>query len=317
MSLTSMPILVVHADWGSEPCKRWMTVAIRKSGRFQVQSPEPVGEAQTLVGRVRKLAGRDGSVLMGFDFPIGLPAAYAERVGVKHFLALLPELGKGEWVDFYAVAERPHQIGLRRPFYPQRPGDTRRWHLLDALQMEYDDLLRLCDRKDVGRGAASALFWTMGPQQVGKAAIKGWTEVLVPALTSSVEDVAVWPFDGELRRLLASDRLVLTETYPTEFYRHLNITLDPGKRSQSARRRTADTLTRWASAAGVELTPDLESTIKDGFGRSPDGEDPFDATVGLFGMLEVVLGRRLPGEPNNETIRKIEGWMLGKSQTRG
>ena len=183
--------------------------------------------------------------------------------------------------------------------------------------MEYDDLLRLCDRKDVGRGAASALFWTMGPQQVGKAAIKGWTEVLVPALTSSVEDVAVWPFDGELRRLLASDRLVLTETYPTEFYRHLNITLDPGKRSQSARRRTADTLTRWASAAGVELTPDLESTIKDGFGRSPDGEDPFDATVGLFGMLEVVLGRRLPGEPNNETIRKIEGWMLGKSQTRG
>ncbi|MDP9438696.1 MAG: hypothetical protein M3P49_08120 [Actinomycetota bacterium] len=313
MSVVPTPNLVVHADWGSEPRKRWMATAVRKNGSYQAQSPEPVGNAKTLMGRMRELAGEGGSVLIGFDFPIGVPAAYAERVGVRDFLALLPELGRGEWADFYAVAERPDQIGLRRPFYPQRPGGTSMRHLLEALLMNPEDLLRLCDRRDAERGAASALFWTMGPKQVGKAAIKGWTEVLVPALTSGADDVAVWPFDGELSKLLASDRVVLAETYPAEFYGHLGVALDGSKRSQRARRGVAGTLLSWARTAKVDLTPDMESVIEGGFGPSQDGEDPFDATVGLFGMLEVVLGRRLAGEPDDEKIRKVEGWMLGKA----
>jgi hypothetical protein len=266
---------------------------------------------------MRGVAGEGGSVLIGFDFPIGLPVAYAERVNVRDFLALLTELGRGEWAEFFAVAERPDQIGLRRPFYPQRPGGTSRRHLLDALQMEYDDLLRLCDRRSAGHGAAAALFWTMGPQQVGKAAIRGWTEVLIPTLRSGGGDVAVWPFDGELHRLLASNRVVFAETYPAEFYRQLGIALKPGKRSQSARRATASTLISRARTANVELSPRLESAIKDGFGPHPDGEDPFDATVGLLGMLEVVLGYRAPSEPDGERIRRVEGWMLGKVVAHG
>jgi SAM-dependent methyltransferase len=57
----------------------------------------------------------------------------------------------------------------------------------------------------------------------------------------------------------------------------------------------------------------LRSTIEHGFGRSPDGEDSFDATVGLFGMLNVVLGYRSPGEPLDATVRNVEGWMFGQS----
>ena len=40
-------------------------------------------------------------------------------------------------------------------------------------------------------------------------------------------------------------------------------------------------------------------------------DDAFDAVVGLFGMLQVCLGRREPGEPNDRGVREIEGWILG------
>jgi hypothetical protein len=33
--------------------------------------------------------------------------------------------------------------------------------------------------------------------------------------------------------------------------------------------------------------------------------------VGLFGLLDVVLGRRSPGDPIDLAIRHIEGWIVG------
>ncbi len=281
---------------------------------YIAHAPEPVGNSETLLERMHKVVGEDDTILIGFDFPIGLPAAYAERVGAHDFLALLPTLGREEWSAFYKVAEEPADIGLHRPFYPQRPGGARMHHLLDALDMtSKDELLRRCDWASAGRRAASPLFWTMGAQQVGKAAIKGWTQVLTPALASEVSDVAVWPFDGTLRDLLTPGRIVIAETYPAEFYRHLSIVLNPSKRSQVARRSCAGTLLQWANEAQVELTSTLQAALEDGFGPSPDGEDPFDATVGLLGMLNVVLGYKAPGELDDEQTRKIEGWMLGKT----
>ncbi len=29
-------------------------------------------------------------------------------------------------------------------------------------------------------------------------------------------------------------------------------------------------------------------------------------------MLEVVMGKREPGDPNEESVRKLEGWILGQ-----
>jgi hypothetical protein len=85
-----------------------------------------------------------------------------------------------------------------------------------------------------------------------------------------------------------------------------------GKRAQRDRLSNAETLLNWADEAGVILTPELEADIRDGFGASPDGEDSFDAVIGLFGMINVVLGYRTPGEPENEAIRKIDRWILGQ-----
>lgn len=315
-----LPALVVHADWGSPPGKRWMARATLEGGRYRALPPEPVGVATTLVNRMRSMAGEQGAILFGFDFPIGVPSLYAERAGITDFVALLPELGQGRWADFFRVAETAEEISPHRPFYPQAPGNKKQEHLVAGLGVRsMDDLLRRCDQGHSGRGKASPMFWTLGGKQVGKAAILGWQEVVVPALISDRSRVKVWPFEGELQTLLEPGQSVIAETYPAEFYGHLGVRFYAGasgekwgKRSQQGRQRNGPALLHWAETAEVGLDPVLSEAIQNGFGPSADGEDPFDAVVGLFGMLNIVLGYRESGEPDEEQIREVEGWMLGR-----
>jgi hypothetical protein len=317
------PTLIVHADWGSSPNKRWMAKArLQKEGRYLALASEPVGDLATWLVRLKE-AGQDGCVLLGFDFPIGLPRRYAERAGVRNFLALLPQLGQADWSDFYSPAERADQVNSHRPFYPLRA----RWkgqacirHLLAGLDLEtVSDLRRRCELTQAERRAASPLFWTVGGQQVGKAAISGWRDVLGPALRSGDTDVAIWPFAGPLFDLFRPGRIVIVETYPAEFYTHLGVRFArragerSGKRVQHDRAANASALLTWARTAHVRLTPELRTELRKGFGASAEGEDRFDAVVGLFGMLNVVLQHRPPGDPiKDDVVRKIEGWILGQ-----
>ncbi|MCX7708049.1 MAG: hypothetical protein N2204_08590, partial [Anaerolineae bacterium] len=230
---------------------------------------------------------------------------------------VLPRLGRGEWAEFYSPAERPDQIGLRRPVYPLWPGGARRQHLLDGLGLKDSTALwRRCDVLTFGRGSASPLFWTLGANQSGKAAIVGWRDVLAPALRNAGPPTALWPFAGPLHALLRPGWIVAAETYPAECYHHLGLT-DGGKRwskrRQADRAALAPRLLAWAAEAGVELAPGLATAIRDGFGAGPGGDDCFDAMVGLFGMLNVILGHRPSGEPEDEVVREIEGWILGQS----
>jgi len=309
---------IAHADWGSAPNKRWLCVAQRMSdGHFVVHAPEPVGEPATLIDRLKTRSS--GSLFLGFDFPIGLPAAYAHRAGIEKFTDGLRQFGLRSFPDFFTPAETISEISLRRPFYPRRPGGTKRQHLVDALGVaDFGELLRQCEVKNAHRSAACPLFWTLGPNQVGRAAISGWRDVLQPALQITWPDVALWPFDGDLFELLATRRVVIAETYPAEACLHLGLPA-PGrrwsKRSQSGRRSHSHRLHHWAQMRGVKLSRALSSLLKDGFGQFDDGEDPFDATVGLFSMLEVVLGHRAPGDPATLSVRNLEGWILGRPST--
>ena len=197
-----------------------------------------------------------------------------------------------------------------------RPGGTSQQHLTEALSVEsMTDLLRRCDRKSETRGAASSVFWTLGGKQVGKAAIIGWRKVLAPALADGDVDVAVWPFDGNLHDLVTQHRVTLAETYPAEACLHLGMT-PPGSRwsktSQEGRQSQAPHLLDWTRRRSVELTPELCAQIESGFGPSRDAEDPFDALVGLLSMLEVVMGHRPDGAPDDPSVRKLEGWILGQ-----
>ena len=306
--------LVAHADWSKDPKKRWCSIAVLDAdGRYRIDVPEPVGELATYFSRLRARAGAGAVVLTGFDFPIGLPARYASRAGLTDFRTALPRFGRDRWCHFYEPAATRADISVTRPFYPQRPGGTKREHLVEALGVPtFRDLYRRCDTRP-GRAPAAALFWLVGGNQVGKAAIAGWRHLLAPAVRSDMPP-SIWPFDGRLAELLAVPGVVVAETYPAEVYRHLDLGIRASgrsKRRQPDRAADAAAMHAWARTNRVRLTSRLHGVIEDGFGVGNDGDDRFDAVVGLFGMLDVVLGNRPSGEPDDDTTQ-IEGWILGQ-----
>lgn len=306
------PSLIAHCDWSIDRSKRWMSVARRVNRRWQLAAPEPVGSADTLLARLQdRTERRHGHVLVGFDFPIGLPASYGQSTGMASFREMLGVLGTGVWSEWFSVADHPDRITLHRPFYPLRPGGTSRRHLFDALSVAEEELFRRCEKATVERQAACMLFWTLGGNQVGKAAIAGWKDVIIPNLG----EIGLWPFDGRLEALLRKYPVTVAEAYPGDVYRRIGIPRRSGwsKRRQSDRKAVASHLIQW-----LRMHPDFEAVelvdhIEDGFGADRAGEDRFDAAVGLFGMLDVVTGRRDEGHPEGPDIQLWEGWILGQS----
>jgi len=135
-----------------------MAVATLDVDTYRVSAVGPVKNPDVLVQWATSQSKGRGAVL-GFDFPIGLPKAYAAKASVNRFLDVLPELGTGRWKDFCDVAELPHQVSVARPFYPRRPGGTLQTHLVDGIGVRtIDDLLRRCDFGTEYRNKACALF---------------------------------------------------------------------------------------------------------------------------------------------------------------
>jgi len=303
----NLPELVYHADWSTRPANRWAVRAVLDGSTYVASDPEPVGRPQNLLlGLARSTAG---PAVAGFDFPNGVPLAWARSVGVQGFRPLLPLLGSNEWNDFFRIAENPEEIDPRRPFYPARPGGTEHAQLCRGLGVaRMDDLRRRCDLRRPGRRAAAPLFWTLGGNQVGRAAISGWRDLLQPALLSEV-DVALWPFEGDFSGLIDERAVTVVETYPGEFYDQLSLQLGrEGKRKAAGRKATIPVLQRLAETLEVTLDPRLAAELEAGF----EDDDRFDAFVGLVGMINVIRGRQAPGDPPDEEIRSIEGWMLGQ-----
>lgn len=310
-SHVNKPTLVYHADWGSTPSKRWCAkAALGTDGRYTASEPVRVGDLTKLLVNLRAEAGALGTIFAGFDFPIGLPAHFAERAGITKFKDFLPLLGTGEWKDFHSVCDNADDISLYRPFYPY---GGQKGSLLEHLLRGHgvttlEPLLRLCERAGHGHQEASCLFWTMGPKQVGKAALIGWRYVLAQAIKEN--SVRIRPFDGNIEFLLQPGHTVIAETYPAECYSWFSGHPLRSKTDIESRKSFGSNLLDWARGSVVTVEPQLENTIKAGFPIGTD--DAFDAVVGLFGMLQICLGERDVYEPEDETIREIEGWILSR-----
>lgn len=305
-------MIVAHCDWSMDKKKRWMAVALKDAGRWRIQPPEPVGVTSSLFDRLQSRVIQPGSLLVGFDFPIGLPEAYARAVGLSSFREALTVFGAGIWSDWYSVADHRDVISLHRPFYPMRPGGTARAHLFEALGVtDTASLLRRCEKATPDRQAACMLFWVLGGNQVGKGAITGWREIIVPRL----EDIGLWPFDGSLEDIVESKPIIVAETYPGDVYHQLGIRRGGwSKKRQTDRQRVGREVLLWLTKRPNIDAASLGVMINDGFGVDKAGEDRFDATVGLLGMLDVVDGRRGEGAPAHHAIRLWEGWILGHNR---
>lgn len=298
---------VLHADWSLAAGKRYAAEAVRERDGWRIGAPALFGASPAWVER--HLSEAAPSTLAAFDFPLGLPAAWAVRAGVERFDAFLAALDRGLWPDFGRIAAEADEISLTRPFYPYRSrAGVRRHHLVEALGVEsFDALYRACERRTPGRRPAP-LFWTMGASQVGRAALAGWHEVIGPARAGGA---SLWPFDGTLAEL-SGRRLVLCESWPTLAGERLGVALGPrrSKRRQADRAAVGRALLQ--RAAPLRFDDALQAELTAGFGPGPAGEDPFDALLGLLQMVMIVEGW-LPVA--TRTIgadqRRLEGWMAG------
>ena len=302
-----------HADWSTAASKRWIATARRTPAGWVASGPRPVGPSLALLQDLVS-AARSRRVLAGFDFPIGLPASYGILTGFQTFLEALPALGRAAgWEGALEVCSRPDEVSVRRPFYPRTATKgVSRTALTEGIGVgTFGELLRQCERGGPGLRAACSVFWTLGGNQVGRAAISGWRELIRPALE---QGAALWPFDGDLQSLNRRDGLVLAETYPADGYAVAGASFSSreSKTSQSDRRSKAASILKWAALAAVDIE-DAKEALADGFGSGRNGEDQFDALIGLLAMIAVVDEHR--PEATVKTAPEIaawEGWILGR-----
>jgi hypothetical protein len=229
-----LPDLILHADWSTEASeKRQVARAQLRDGAYVLDPPGACRRG--LLEELLREADSGKAVLAGFDFAIGVPIAWAEVAraasaveGVElgpSFLECVAHLPD----EFFASGDDPERICWRRPFFAnsnagwrrvralvgEAPGAQHRFvaqRILADERASRDQLLRCADRRHARRGAAaSPLFVLSGAQQVGKASLSGWRELLIPAMRRHADRVRVWPFHGPLEQLVRSGTVTLVE----------------------------------------------------------------------------------------------------------
>jgi hypothetical protein len=304
-------MLAVHADWSINPAKRWMCIADRTSTGWLLGCPEPVGPPETLFARLRRRAG-GGAIAFGIDCPLGIPRAYAALRPEPDFPAFLR--GLGDTPGFFQVAATLAEASATAPFYPARglSGMTRLAHAQAIGLATAADLSRACDRATAERPAGAPVFWTLGANQSGKAAISAWRHLLLPALHGQAPP-RLWPFEGPFRSLIQPGRIAVAETYPAEAMRHLGLKPAGSKRRQADRAAYAPGIILAMQRLAADAKPALRDALAAGMGDTPAGEDQFDCVLGVLAVIGVLTGGRTDEAPGDPAIQRWEGWVLGQT----
>ena len=250
-------------------------------------------------------------VAMGLDLPLGVPRAFAAGRPEADFPTFLRGLASRP--GFFAVNEVLETVCPHRPFYPQRglKGMTRLAHARALGFAEAGGLNRLCDLATAERPAGAPVFWTLGANQSGKAAIAAWRDWLAPALAAGAP-YRLWPFEGPLASLMAPGQVALAEVYPAEALRHLGLRIPGSKRAHAARLALASALLACMAELAAEPEPALHAMILAGFGGDAAGEDRLDSLLGVLDMILVLDGHRADIVPPDPWLRSWEGWVLGQ-----
>ncbi|HEY4254144.1 MAG TPA: hypothetical protein VGM87_23255 [Roseomonas sp.] len=303
-------MIAAHADWSTDPRKRWVSIARSGTGGWRAEAPRPVGDPLALVAA---LLAEGRPLAFGLDLPLGVPRVYAAAAGIGFFPDFLRGLAARP--GFFHVSAGLEAVALDRPFYPARgiKGMTRASHAAAlGLAGGAAALSRLCDRATAERPAGAPVFWTLGANQSGKAAIAAWRDWLAPALAAGAP-LRLWPFEGPIAGLLAPGSAALAEVYPAEALRHCGIRLRGSKRVTADRAAVAEAVFAAMATRRVVPSPVLAGAVRTGFGADAAGEDRFDSLIGLLGLIGVLDGLRPDFIPEDPAVRRIEGWVLGQS----
>jgi hypothetical protein len=302
-------MLAAHADWSVSPAKRWMALARRGARGWVAEAPRPVGDPAALL---TALLAEGVPVALGLDLPLGLPRGFAAGRAEADFPAFLAAC-HGD-AGFFEVSPTLDTVCPARPFYPARgvKGMTRASHAAALGLGGAAGLSRLCDLATATRPAGAPVFWTLGANQSGKAAIAAWRDWLAPALAAGAP-VSLWPFAGTLHGLLGRGRVTVAEVYPAEALRQLGLKLAGSKRAQAPRVALAEALRAAMARLRVAPTPALARAVAEGFGADAAGEDRLDCVLGLLNLIAVLDGARADHIPDDPWITRWEGWVLGQS----
>src|SRR4051812_25160700 len=105
------PTVVLHADWGTAPAKRWVATAGQRDA-LPARSSGFSRRSQLASQSSRRCCWWWSSIGR-FDFPIGIPTAWAQKADIPTFLGALPTFGHDDWRAFYEPAEQAAQISIR------------------------------------------------------------------------------------------------------------------------------------------------------------------------------------------------------------
>ena len=235
---------------------------------------------------------QDGSVLVGIDAALGVPAGYWRAVQARDwdgggtpatFIDWLRRLDPAD--EFFEPVDDPSAWRVDRPFF-RVPG--RKGGLSDFKNRFDDGFLRPIDRLT----GAKPLFAVSGiPGTVGSGTRALWKE-LIPLLQPGRE-LAVWPFQGALPELLGRRGIVLAETYPGLAYAAALAESLPATQLKVAKTKSESRLhachmleaAPWVAQHGVDLG-DLNP--------ARDDEDAFDSHLTASAVLRCGLeGRAL------------------------
>lgn len=286
-------------------------------GRLIASGPQPFQP------QLDKLLSIDGvlpaPLVIGLDMPIGLPEPYARRVGITDFCRFLKGEEGPDWSDFSTVSERLATVTPNRPFFPKgniadtdKQGGKPQQNWLKQLGMEKAETYRRCDLGTDDRASAASLFWTKGANQVGKAALSGWSELIAPLLRHQADQVGLWPFDGDLAALVQDRRVTVVEAYPGEIYGWFGCK-PRSKTKRDSRLEQVVALEAAIDQLELQLSSDAKQQLADGFGDDDKGEDRFDCFVGALGLVAVLADHQPAPTPEDPIFRSIEGWILGQS----
>ena len=305
------PTSILCADWGKPATMRSVAIAqltddpvVRRVTANEWTLASVLHEAETLASL--------GPVIVALDVPLGVPLPFlnaAQRLAPceppMSFLELL--LTTATAPRFFERTEHPEHWTVQRPFFRVPKGEGGLTSYLDAAaRFGVSSLLRTIDKKT----RAKPVFITAGiPGSVGSSARDIW--LALQLLLRKPRSFAVWPFEGDLTELLASQGVVVAETYPRAAYATAlfdgSSTTRPPLRilKTDARHRAAAVemlaSKRWIRATGIRLC-DLDHARNNG--------DAFDAYITAAALLRCIL-EDLPLTQPLDKLRAAEGGILG------
>ena len=85
-------MIAAHADWSTDPRKRWVSIARRGARGWRAQAPVPVGDPAALAAA---LIAEGVPVAIGLDLPLGVPRGFADGRAEAGFVPFLRGLADG------------------------------------------------------------------------------------------------------------------------------------------------------------------------------------------------------------------------------